>query len=431
MVASVIINVSSSNVDIAYDYIVPDELLSIIQIGCRVKVPFGNNNRTLMGYVTDLKEDVITKYELKKIVELIDLEPIITKEKLELAKYIKEDTLCPLIRILNIMVPEILHLKPVQYLNILDYNSLDGNLASEFGGKNIVNYTKKLAKYSYKIKKAIEQGFIAVTYDAKGLNPNKTVDKYIINELVYFDLMHMLRTNVQEALNLIRNEEPMTISEISERLDISEYMVKKTIKLGILEKISVKVSRIKNREIPVNDRFIKNIPLYDDVVNQIQNTKNDKPLLWIPSNIRETESIIERIVRDNIKDNKNTIIVVPNILSSIKYSSLIRKKTSLSVACLNSELSKGEFYDYTEELKKESYRVLVTTPKGALIEYPNVGTIILLDAENDNYYNDQSPRYDLKKVMYAYSKMYNTNYVIQSYSPNLDEYVSGLKELII
>ena len=154
MVASVVINVSSSNVDVAYDYIVPEELQSLIKIGCRVKVPFGNSNRTLMGYVVDLKDNIETTYELKLIVELIDLEPVITKEKLELAKYIKEDTLCPLIRILNLMVPEILHLKPVQYLNVINYNELDANLADVLGGKNIVPYSAKLAKYSYKIKKA-------------------------------------------------------------------------------------------------------------------------------------------------------------------------------------------------------------------------------------------------------------------------------------
>ena len=156
MVASVVINVSSSNVDVAYDYIVPEELQSLIKIGCRVKVPFGNSNRTLMGYVVDLKDNIETTYELKLIVELIDLEPVITKEKLELAKYIKEDTLCPLIRILNLMVPEILHLKPVQYLNVINYNELDANLADVLGGKNVVPYSAKLAKYSYKIKSLME-----------------------------------------------------------------------------------------------------------------------------------------------------------------------------------------------------------------------------------------------------------------------------------
>ena len=126
--------------------------------------------------------------------------------------------------------------------------------------------------------------------------------------MAYFDLMHMLKPNVQEALSNIRNEEPLTVNEISERIDISTYMVKKVIKLGILEKISVKVSRIKNREISVNDRYIKNIPLYYDTLKQIQNTSKDKPILWIPSNIKETEAVLERIVRENTNNLKiNTI----------------------------------------------------------------------------------------------------------------------------
>ena len=51
MISRVVVNNPSSNVDIKYDYEVPASLVDIIKIGTRVKVPFGNGNRALMGYV--------------------------------------------------------------------------------------------------------------------------------------------------------------------------------------------------------------------------------------------------------------------------------------------------------------------------------------------------------------------------------------------
>lgn len=429
MFANVIVNVPSSNVDVSFDYIVPEENSSLIKVGTRVKVPFGPSNRTIMGYVISLSETTKYNGELKEISELVDLIPIISEKRIELAKYIKQDTHCPLIRILNIMIPEILQLKPVKYLKVNNVNLLDARIAEFFGQKEIIEYNKSLAKYSYIILKHIQDGILSVKYDALTVNPIKYETKYTLNENKFFKALSDYDNNniYLNSLNNILNEIPLSKDELIDRTILSSYRIDKFIKEGILNKEKVKVSRVRVRQIPVSDKYIKEHPLYDKVVNEIQNSKNSKPVLWVPSSIDETNSVIERVVRNNIEKNLNTLIICPDILSSYKISSIIRKKTKVSVACLNSLLSKGEYFDYSEEIKNNEYPVIVSTPKGSLLECPNIGTILLVDSENDNYFNDQSPRYDLKKVMYAYSKMYDTNYCISSYTPNLNEYISGIK----
>ena len=77
MVASVIVTVSNSNVDQTFDYSVPSTMQNIIKIGSRVTVPFGNADRTIMGYVIDLKEDTNYVGNMKSINELLDIEPLI------------------------------------------------------------------------------------------------------------------------------------------------------------------------------------------------------------------------------------------------------------------------------------------------------------------------------------------------------------------
>ena len=57
MIAKVIVNVSSSNTDQYYDYIVPTEFISFAKIGSRVKVPFGNADRIIMGFILELYEN--------------------------------------------------------------------------------------------------------------------------------------------------------------------------------------------------------------------------------------------------------------------------------------------------------------------------------------------------------------------------------------
>lgn len=426
MISRVVVNNPSSNVDIKYDYEVPSNLVDIIKIGTRVKVPFGNGNRALMGYVVELSDETTYDKRLKQIIDVVDLEPIITKTQLELAEYIKKDTVCPLIRAINLMVPDILLLKPTKYIKVNDYQNLDANLAEAFKGKKIITYTSALAPYTSKIKKAIDNHLLEISYDAVGLNAVKQVTKYVLDMNKYYMYADNFRSDIQPLIRMLEGLEPLTKIELSDRTDLSVYTIQKMIKLELLVPVKQNVSRIKTKEIPVTDRFIKANSLYDNTVAKLM-ADSTKPSLWCPSSIIETEMVIERIIRNNVEKNQNTLIICPDILSSYRMASVVRKKTNLSVAILNSNLSKGEYYDTVMEIKNNSYRVVVTTTKGAFVDYPNLKTVILLDSENDNYYNDQSPRYNLKKIMMKYQEIINCELIFHSYSPLLEDYILGVK----
>ena len=49
LIAEVIVDVSTYHVDRPFDYQVPPEWINVIEMGCRVKVPFGHRN--VLGFV--------------------------------------------------------------------------------------------------------------------------------------------------------------------------------------------------------------------------------------------------------------------------------------------------------------------------------------------------------------------------------------------
>lgn len=153
----------------------------------------------------------------------------------------------------------------------------------------------------------------------------------------------------------------------------------------------------------------------------------EKPILYVPKDENQLLESLLQVININQKKNKNTVVIVPEILSSYKIENVIRKNTLLSVALINSQLSIGELLDYYNEIKNDSYAVIVTTAKGALLPYQNIGTYFLLDSESDNYYNDQSPRYDLHKVMEYVSNITHSHIIRVSYVPTILEYTYGLK----
>ncbi len=56
MIAKVIVDVASKSVDYKFDYIIPEQLESVIQPGVRVIVPFGP--RTIQGYVMEVTAEL-------------------------------------------------------------------------------------------------------------------------------------------------------------------------------------------------------------------------------------------------------------------------------------------------------------------------------------------------------------------------------------
>ena len=71
--ADIIIDISTKNVDRVFQYKIPSELISEVQVGSRVLVPFGKGNREQKGYVVSIT--TIPSYAPEKIKEILSVVP--------------------------------------------------------------------------------------------------------------------------------------------------------------------------------------------------------------------------------------------------------------------------------------------------------------------------------------------------------------------
>ena len=86
MIIEVLVEINAWKCDKTFSYHVPVNLEKEIEIGKRVTVPF--QNRTLEGFVVGYNKDV--DYEVKDIINIIDEDPVLNEELLELGKYISK-----------------------------------------------------------------------------------------------------------------------------------------------------------------------------------------------------------------------------------------------------------------------------------------------------------------------------------------------------
>lgn len=427
MVVKVVINVSSSNVDQEYTYLLPKELETTTKVGARVIVGFGSSNRLVMGYIVDICPDTTYGGSLKEIEQVLDYEPLISAAQIELAKKIRDDTICPLVRIFNLMLPNALIVKTSKYLTLINYQAVDERIARLFSNSDTILYTKTLWPLDSTIAKEVKHNNILVSYEAKPKTKVKTVNKYLINSVFTYANRNTLRSEKQrEFLHNIENEIAMTAMELSEKYEIHEGMIQSLWKKGFLDKIEEPVSRIVVRDIPIHKKIreTKN----QNITKVLENVESiEKPLLYIPKDEDEQFETIYQVINKYQKNNQNVVVIVPEILTSYRVSHLIRKRTGLSVGLINSKLPMGELLDEFYAIKENKYTIFVTTSIGALFPYQNVGAFILLNVESDNYYPDQSPRYNLKQVMIEYGKSIQAKTILISFIPSILDYTYGLQ----
>lgn len=164
MYADVLVEIMAKNIDKTFTYKVPKDT----KVGVRVRVPFGK--RIIEGFVLKVYNDFNETYEVKEIKEIINENPVINKEMLELGKYISKKTLSPLISCYQSMLPsglkaknnKVVNKKYITVLEIVKEENLTGKTKEIYDlikeGKNDKTYLNKIS--SYAVNKLIQNNIV-------------------------------------------------------------------------------------------------------------------------------------------------------------------------------------------------------------------------------------------------------------------------------
>lgn len=107
MYAEIIINSDALDIDKLFTYKIPYEFQERIDIGFRVKLPFGPKNKPIEGFVFSILRDTSIKfdYKVKEILTLCDKEAMLTKNDIEIIKFMRKKYLCRYIDAIRLMIP--------------------------------------------------------------------------------------------------------------------------------------------------------------------------------------------------------------------------------------------------------------------------------------------------------------------------------------
>ena len=104
LVADVILEQTAFSFDKPYGYLVPENLADTLKPGCRVVVPFGQGNTRRQGMVLAINESD-TEIAYKSIERVLDAEPILSGEMLDLCEWMHERYFCTYFDAVKTLLP--------------------------------------------------------------------------------------------------------------------------------------------------------------------------------------------------------------------------------------------------------------------------------------------------------------------------------------
>jgi len=435
--AEIIVDVATYHVDRSFDYAVPAEWHAVIEKGCRVKVPFGPRN--VLGFVVGLKNDTeVPANKIKPIAQILDIEPVFTEEMLQLAKWLKNETICYEIDALQVMLPSALRAKYEKMVKVQDnLATLPLEVQQIFGKRQQVNFKEfERAGLLPLLKQLIAEKVVKVENVVKQQGNVKEVRMVKIAEDA-----QALNIALQEASRAAKQRALIEwmASHLGGIFSPQQIFEETAVSVAVLQAVIDKGAACFIQEEVYRDPFTKDVAR----TQSLQLTAEQAVALEAISHSIETQSastfllqgvtgsgkteVYLQAIQKVLNNGKEAIMLVPEISLTPQMTERFRSRFGEMVAVMHSGLSVGEKYDEWRKIQQGKVRVVVGARSAIFAPFTNLGLIILDEEHESTYKQEDSPRYHARDVAIWRSQYYQCPVILGSATPALESYARAKK----
>jgi len=453
-----------------FTYRVPHEYNEQIKAGTRVVVPFGKN-KLYSGLVMDVHTHAPAFPNVKYIIDIIDVAPVVTEKQIELWKWIARYYLCHNGEVMAAAMPS--GLKLAGETLIMLHPDFDGDISTlterELKIAEALTYRPHLTvaevqkvveihKIFPVIKSLVERNIILTTEEIK--NPYRVKkesyiflhDNYLNNEPALFELLDRLsaskKTEKQSQLLLAflmlkRNEDRVKRTELLKKSECSPSSLQSLINNNVLVQKEIQSSRL-----PV-------VSSIHDINDFLLSEAQQKCFLQIKELFKQLSVVLlhgitgsgkteiyMKMIDEVLAQGKQVLYLLPEIALTSQIVNRLQKYFGNRVGVYHSRFSEFERVEIWNRVLQHvdgldaKYSLILGARSALLLPYQNLG-LIIVDEEHDASYKQQdpAPRYHARDAAIVLGKLHNAPVLLGTATPSLESYYNvkqgkyGLVEL--
>lgn len=372
MYAKIIVDISIEKLDRPFTYRIPDNLLSKIEEGDQVEIPFGKGNKVIKGFVIEITEE--TDYDTDKIKDIIGVLPRSIRADstlIKLAAFIRKKYGSTQITALKTVMPVKKTIKQEVNKRVVALMSND-----------------KLE-------------FLAAEANRKGHNAKALLLRELIKypDISYSFITGKMNVSSQTVMSLVKNDVVKIVSETVYRNP-------------------VKIDRPKDSSVILSEEQRK---IVDEVNKDILEGKRNTYLIHGITGSGKTE-VYMKLIEDRLSEGKQAIMLIPEI--ALTYQNLMRFYARFGdcVSVIHSKMTQGERYDQYLKVKEGKVKIMIGPRSALFTPFDNLG-IIVVDEEHENSYKAENmPKYHAREVALQLAKLTDSIVVLGSATPTVDSY---------
>lgn len=417
MIAKIAVSSAIYAIDKPYDYRVAEHMTLLP--GQRVIVPFGRANKRAEGIVLSVEDGEGAK--LKPVDQVLDPQPLLDMEMLQLAAFLRERYFCTFYDAIKAILPAGVWFQEKETYAIADDAWRDKiqrqpvalavmNTLSDLGGE---------AEESL-LRKQFEEDSLqkALTYLLKKkLISSHTDRRRRVNDKT--ERIAVLTASSEDASQYARSKKksaPLQSAALELLLTLGECAAKdlcyftganaatlrRLEELGyvtFLEQPRLRIGKVEaaqlDGELVLND---EQLAAYEGLRG------GGVSLLYGVTGSGKTAVYI-KLIYDCLAKGKSAILLVPEIALTPQLLSLFAAHFGSKVAVLHSSLRITERYDTWKRIRSAEASVILGTRSAIFAPAEHLGLIIVDEEQEHTYKSENAPRYDAREVaMYRGSK---------------------------
>ncbi len=429
-----------------FDYHLPEPFKDRVSPGCLVTVPFGN--RTVQGIVVATPNTPAVR-DTKPIESLIDPNPVVTPEQIELAYWVAEEYRAALSECLSLMLPPGVSQRADYVYRLVDA-APDGKTPTE---KKLLSLLDKRGELrGRQLARAMpRQNW---RYAANALVRRNVLDRQPVLDAPKARPKRIRNARLITPPDSLRENMPPLGRPGSQAADRRKKIVDLLIKEG--EPINVSwlyaetggnradLRMLEDREIiALSEAEVWRDPLEEmDYVPSIPPAlTHDQDLVWsrISPSIKAASGgdqvppyvlhgvtgsgkteIYMRAVHETLGLGRRAILLVPEIALTPQTIRRFLARFPGQVGLSHSQLSAGERYDTWRRCRAGQIDIVIGPRSALFLPVRNVGLIVLDESHDDSYKEqERSPRYHTRNVAVKYSSILGALCILGSATPDL------------